>query len=64
VPHRQVVLTLPKRLRPYCLYRRRLLGEIARVAAQTVTAGRLPAIGTSPWGSSPACKRTARAEWL
>jgi hypothetical protein len=30
VPHRQVVLTIPKRLRAYCLYRRRLLGEIAR----------------------------------
>jgi hypothetical protein len=37
VPHRQVVLTIPKRLRAYCLYRRRLLGEIARVAARTVT---------------------------
>jgi hypothetical protein len=38
VPHRQVVLTIPKRLRVYCLYRRRLLGEIARVAAHTITA--------------------------
>ena len=38
VPHRQVVLTLPKRLRAYCLYRRRLLGDIARVGARTVTA--------------------------
>jgi hypothetical protein len=38
VQHRQVVLTIPKRLRAYCLYRRRLLGEIARVAARTVTA--------------------------
>ena len=38
VPHRQVVLTIPKRLRAYCLYRRRVLGEIARVAARTVTA--------------------------
>jgi len=28
VPHRQVVLTIPKRLRAYCLYRRRLLGDI------------------------------------
>ena len=27
VPHRQVVLTIPKRLRAYCLYRRRLLGR-------------------------------------
>ena len=38
VPHRQVVLTIPKRRRAYCLYRRRLLGDIARVAARTVTA--------------------------
>ena len=38
VPHRQVVRTIPKRLRAYCLYRRRLLGEIARVATRTVTA--------------------------
>ena len=38
MPHRQVVLTIPKRLRAYGLYRRRLLGEIARVAAHTVTA--------------------------
>jgi hypothetical protein len=38
VPHRQVVLTIPKRLRAYCLFRRRLLREIARVAARTVTA--------------------------
>ncbi len=38
VPHRQVVLTIPKRLRAYCLYRRGLLGEIARVAARIVTA--------------------------
>ena len=34
VPHRQVVLTIPKRLRAYCRYRRRLLGGIARVAAR------------------------------
>jgi len=38
VPHRQVALTIPKRRRASCLYRRRLLGEIARVAARTVTA--------------------------
>jgi hypothetical protein len=38
VPHRQVVLTIPKRLPANCLCRRRLLGEIARVAARTVTA--------------------------
>ena len=38
VPHRQVVLAVPKRLRPYFLYRRALLGDLARVAAGTVTA--------------------------
>lgn len=38
VPHRQVVLTVPKRLRPYCLCDRKLLGELCRVAARTVTA--------------------------
>ena len=40
VPHRQVVLTVLKRLRAYCLYRRRLLGDIARVAARIVAAAR------------------------
>ncbi len=38
VPHRQVVLTIPKRLHTWCLYRRALLGDLARVAARTVTA--------------------------
>jgi len=38
VPHWQVVLTFSKRLRAYCLYRQRPLGEIARVATRTVTA--------------------------
>jgi len=37
-PHRRVVLTIPKRLRAYCVYRPRLPGEIARAAAHTVTA--------------------------
>ena len=37
VPHRQVVLSIPKRLRPYFLYDRKLLGELSRVAARTVT---------------------------
>jgi hypothetical protein len=45
VPHRQVVLTIPKRLRAYCLYRRRLLGEIARIAARTVIAAIRTLIG-------------------
>jgi hypothetical protein len=38
VPHRQVVLAVPKRLRPYLLYNRALLGDLARVAAHTITA--------------------------
>ncbi len=37
VPHRQVVLTVPKRLRPYFLYDRALLGDLSRVAARTIT---------------------------
>lgn len=36
VPHRQVVLAVPKRLRPYFLYRRALLGDLSRVAARTL----------------------------
>jgi hypothetical protein len=35
-----VVLTIPKRLRRWCLYRRSLLGDLARVAARTVAAVR------------------------
>jgi hypothetical protein len=61
-----MVLTVPKRLRAYCLYRRRLLDEIARVAARTVTAAvrkltgeRALAVGTI------ACLQThdSRANW-
>ena len=48
VPHRQVVLPIPRRLRAYCVYRR-LLGEIARVAARTVRAHR----GQPPVGEGP-----------
>jgi len=38
VPHRQVVLAVPKRLRLYFLYDRALLGDLARVAARTLSA--------------------------
>ena len=37
VPHRQMVFVLPKRLRPYFQWRRKLLGELARIAARTAT---------------------------
>lgn len=37
VPQRQVALTIPERHRPYCVLRRHLRGEIARVAVGTVT---------------------------
>jgi hypothetical protein len=37
VPHRQVVLTVPKMLRPYFRYDRTLLGELCRVAASVIT---------------------------
>ena len=36
VPHRQLVFTIPKRLRIYCRYDRSLLGELARAAWLTV----------------------------
>ena len=36
VPHRQVLFTIPKRLRIYCRYDRGLLGELARAAWLTV----------------------------
>ena len=36
VPHRQVVLTIPKRLRPYFLHDRRRLGCLSRVAYRTL----------------------------
>jgi hypothetical protein len=36
VPHRQVVLTIPKRLRAYFLYDRRRLGLLSRVANRTL----------------------------
>jgi len=66
VPHRQVVLTIPKRLRAYCLYRRRLLGEIARVAARTVTAAIRPLTGERDLAVGiVACPQThgSRANW-
>jgi hypothetical protein len=36
VPYRQVVLTLPKRLRAYCVHDRRRLGGLSRVAYRTL----------------------------
>jgi hypothetical protein len=51
VPHRQVVLTIPQRLRVYCLQRRRLLCAIARTvtaAIRTLTGERDLAVGTWP----------------
>ena len=37
VPHRQVVLTIPKTLRIFFKYRRRLLGELSRAAVKTLS---------------------------
>ena len=36
VPHRQYVFTLPKRLRPFFLHERRLLGVLCRTAYRTL----------------------------
>ncbi len=47
VPHRQVVITLPKRLRAYCLYRRPLLGDLARVAARAAGSARRTRLSAS-----------------
>ncbi len=61
-----MVLTIPKRLRAYCLYRRRLLGEIARVAARTVTAAIRTLTGERDLAVGiVACLQThgARANW-
>ncbi|NLH76459.1 MAG: IS91 family transposase, partial [Acidobacteria bacterium] len=37
VPHRQVVLTIPKTLRIFFKYRRRLLGELSRAAVRALS---------------------------
>jgi hypothetical protein len=66
LPHRQVVLTIPKRLRAYCLYRRRLLGKIARVAARAVTAANRALTGERDLAVGiVACLQThgSRANW-
>ncbi len=55
-----------KRLRAYCLYRRRLLGEIARVAAGTVTAAICTLTGENDLAVGiVACLQThgSRANW-
>ena len=51
VPHRQVVLTIPKRLRTWCLYRRAILQPLARLHGRhagwetlVICGGPLPAI--------------------
>jgi hypothetical protein len=45
VAHRQVVLTVPKRLRPYFAHDRRRLGLLGRVAARTLRAYVQAALG-------------------
>jgi len=37
VPHRQVVFTIPKRLRVFFKYKRRLLGDLCRCALRALT---------------------------
>jgi len=36
VPHRQVVFTIPKMIRPFFKFKRRLLGELCQAAVQTL----------------------------
>jgi len=59
VPQRQVVLTIPKRLRAYCSCHRRLPGEIARVAARTVTYRRPMALAPTGIHTSTCSSPTA-----
>lgn len=47
VPHRQYVFTVPKRLRPYFLYDRRLLGRLSRIAYDTLRSFLAATIGES-----------------
>ena len=37
VPHRQVVFTIPKRLRVFFKFKRRLLGELCRLALRALS---------------------------
>jgi len=37
VPHRQVVFTIPKRLRVFFKFKRRLLGDLCRSALRALT---------------------------
>jgi len=46
VAHRQIVLTIPKMLRAYFRYDRRLLGELCRVGADVITKSFRVLLGT------------------
>ncbi|MGB7294353.1 MAG: transposase zinc-binding domain-containing protein [Candidatus Aminicenantales bacterium] len=48
VPHRQVVLTIPKMLRLFFKYNRKLLGEICRLALRSLTLDRLLMAAEAP----------------
>ena len=61
VAHRQIVLTIPKMLRVYFRYDRRLLGELCRVAADVLVKGfrvLLPPLKRNP-GWLSACTPSA-----
>jgi hypothetical protein len=66
-PDRQFVFTIPKRLRTYFRFERRLLGELCWAAARTVitvyrtASGRPDAVGTDPETSKLLLQRSARA---
>ncbi len=54
VAHRQVVLTVPKRLRPHFAHDRRRLGLLSRLAARTLRAYVQAALGGPACGGCPA----------
>ena len=53
VAHRQVVLTLPKRLRAYFIHDRRGLGLLSRIATRALRTYVQAALGDSASGGSP-----------
>jgi hypothetical protein len=64
VDHRQIVLTIPKMLRVYFRYDRRLLGELCRVAAGVIAKSFRVLLGQRPpsLGWSSACTLREPAE--
>jgi len=75
VPHRQVVFTIPRMLRIFFKYNRRLLGELCRCALRSLTRYFEMATGTElmpgviaaieeTWSGWTTCGLVRTAQWL